>query len=172
MLHGGEAGELFATGDPADLARAAGQLLDDPARRASLSAAALAAVAQYDWSVVARDVLRVYETVMLGQTGVAVAQGSGLALVTITYIVIIVAAALLVGVYVSWRAGRIDRLHARVEMARVALDATLLRRSSVALGTGHLRAARPGHQPAAGQRGPRHAAPATATGHGTWPRAT
>jgi hypothetical protein len=53
--------------------------------------------------------------------------------VTITYIVIIVAAALLLGVYVSWRAGRIDRLHTRVEMARVALDATLLRRSSAAL---------------------------------------
>ena len=51
----------------------------------------------------------------------------------ITDIVIVVAAALLAGVYVSWRAGRIDRLHARVEMARAALDATLLRRSSVAL---------------------------------------
>src|SRR5581483_10721875 len=36
-------------------------------------------------------------------------------------------------VYVSWRAGRIDRLHARVDMARAALDATLLRRASVAL---------------------------------------
>jgi hypothetical protein len=48
-------------------------------------------------------------------------------------IAIVVAAALLIGVYVSWRAGRIDRLHARVDMARAALDATLLRRSSVAL---------------------------------------
>ena len=52
---------------------------------------------------------------------------------TITDIVLIVAAALFIGVYVSWRAGRIDRLHARVDMARAALDATLLRRSSVAL---------------------------------------
>jgi hypothetical protein len=51
----------------------------------------------------------------------------------ITDIILVVAAALLVGVYVSWRAGRIDRLHARVDMARAALDATLLRRSSVAL---------------------------------------
>ncbi len=51
----------------------------------------------------------------------------------ITDIVIVVAVALLIGVYVSWRAGRIDRLHARVEMARAALDVTLLRRSSVAL---------------------------------------
>ena len=47
-------------------------------------------------------------------------------------IILVIAAALFVGVYVSWRAGRIDRLHARVDMARVALDVTLLRRSSVA----------------------------------------
>ena len=52
---------------------------------------------------------------------------------TITDIVIVIAVALFIGVYVSWRAGRIDRLHARVDMARAALDATLLRRSSVAL---------------------------------------
>jgi hypothetical protein len=51
----------------------------------------------------------------------------------ITDIVIVIAAALFIGVYVSWRAGRIDRLHARVDMARAALDVTLLRRSSVAL---------------------------------------
>jgi phosphatidylinositol alpha-mannosyltransferase len=67
VLRNGEAGELFTTGDPSDLARAAARLLDDPARRAALSKAALAAVAQYDWSVVARDVLSVYETVVLGR---------------------------------------------------------------------------------------------------------
>src|SRR5262249_62018010 len=77
VLRNGEAGELFAAGDAADLARAAGRLLDDPARRAALSAAALAAVADYDWSVVARAVLSVYETVVLGSTQVAVtASGS------------------------------------------------------------------------------------------------
>src|SRR4029077_7834733 len=37
------------------------------------------------------------------------------------------------GVYVSCRAGRHGRLHTRVDMARAALDVTLLRRSSVAL---------------------------------------
>jgi phosphatidylinositol alpha-mannosyltransferase len=77
VLRGGEAGELFATGDAAGLARAAGALLDDPKRRAVLSAAALAAVADYDWSVVARDVFRVYETVVLGSTQVAVTAVSG-----------------------------------------------------------------------------------------------
>lgn len=35
--------------------------------------------------------------------------------------------------YVSWRATRLDRLHARVEAARAALDAALVRRSAVAL---------------------------------------
>jgi phosphatidylinositol alpha-mannosyltransferase len=77
VLRGGEAGELFAVGDAADLARAAGRLLDNRVRRAELSAAALAAVAQYDWSVVARDVFSVYETVVLGSTQVKVAAANG-----------------------------------------------------------------------------------------------
>ena len=51
----------------------------------------------------------------------------------LTITIIIVAGAILAGVYVSWRAGRLDRLHARVETARAALDAALVRRSSVAL---------------------------------------
>ena len=51
----------------------------------------------------------------------------------VTNVIIIIAVAVLVGVYVSWRAGRLDRLHARVEAARAALDAALVRRSSVAL---------------------------------------
>jgi phosphatidylinositol alpha-mannosyltransferase len=73
VLRGGRAGELFETGDPAALAEAAARLLDDPARRAALSAAASEAVRAYDWPVVARDVIRVYEAVMAasGQVGVA-----------------------------------------------------------------------------------------------------
>jgi len=51
----------------------------------------------------------------------------------LTVAIIVVGAAILAGVYVSWRAGRLDRLHARVETARAALDAALVRRSSVAL---------------------------------------
>jgi len=51
----------------------------------------------------------------------------------LTVTIIVVAAAILVGVYVSWRAGRLDRLHTRVETARASLDAALVRRSSVAL---------------------------------------
>ncbi|MDX6396317.1 MAG: phosphatidyl-myo-inositol alpha-mannosyltransferase [Streptosporangiaceae bacterium] len=73
VLRGGRAGELFETGDPGDLARAAGRLLDDPQRRADLSAAASEAVRIYDWPVVARDVVHVYEAVVpaAGQVGVA-----------------------------------------------------------------------------------------------------
>jgi len=67
VLRGGTAGELFRNGDAADLARVAGALLDDPARRAELSVAAIDAVRAYDWSVVAREVLSVYETVALGR---------------------------------------------------------------------------------------------------------
>ena len=78
VLRGGQAGELFATGDAQDLARAAGRLLDDAALRKRLSAAALTAVADYDWSVVAREVFSVYETVVLGSTQAAVtAPGNG-----------------------------------------------------------------------------------------------
>ena len=51
----------------------------------------------------------------------------------LTVTIIVVAAAILVGVYVSWRAGRLDRLHTRVETARASLDAALVRRSAVAL---------------------------------------
>ncbi|MGN6681976.1 MAG: hypothetical protein ACTHKL_29785 [Streptosporangiaceae bacterium] len=47
--------------------------------------------------------------------------------------VIVIAVLAISGVYVSWRAGRLDRLHTRVETARAALDAALVRRSSVTL---------------------------------------
>ncbi len=37
-----------------------------------------------------------------------------------------------IGLYLSWTAGRLDRLYARIDAARAALDAQLLRRASVA----------------------------------------
>ncbi|TDB98432.1 glycosyltransferase family 4 protein [Actinomadura sp. 7K534] len=70
VLRGGRAGALFPVGDHEALAAAAGGLLDDPARRKQLSAEARAAVRAYDWSSVARDVLRVYETVAFESAGV------------------------------------------------------------------------------------------------------
>jgi len=63
VLRGGRAGDLFATGDPAALAAVAGRLLDDPGRRATLSAAAAEVARGYDWPVIARDVVQVYQAV-------------------------------------------------------------------------------------------------------------
>ncbi len=48
-------------------------------------------------------------------------------------IVIVLAVLAMAGVYVSWRAGRLDRLHTRLETARASLDVALVRRSSVTL---------------------------------------
>ena len=64
VLQGGAAGALFNVGDPDHLAKAAGELLDDQERRARLAAAARVAVRAYDWTTVAREVVRVYETVI------------------------------------------------------------------------------------------------------------
>ncbi len=49
-----------------------------------------------------------------------------------TTLIWIVAALVVIGVYLSWTAGRLDRLHSRIDAARAALDAQLLRRASVA----------------------------------------
>ncbi len=64
VLRGGQAGELFTTGNPADLAARRGRLLDDPdARGPGSPPRRPAAVSVYDWPLVARDVLQVYEAV-------------------------------------------------------------------------------------------------------------
>jgi hypothetical protein len=47
--------------------------------------------------------------------------------------IIVIAVLAILGVYISWRAGRLDRLHARLEAAKFALDAALVRRSSVSV---------------------------------------
>ncbi|MEN3537079.1 glycosyltransferase family 4 protein [Microbispora sp. ZYX-F-249] len=70
VLGDGQAGALFTTGDPAALAQEAARLLDDPGRRAKLSDEARQAVWKYDWSTVAREVVRVYETVTHASAGV------------------------------------------------------------------------------------------------------
>ncbi|MGY1772306.1 glycosyltransferase family 4 protein [Blastococcus sp. SYSU D00813] len=65
VLADGEVGVLVRRGDAAALAAALADLLDDPGRRAELSERGRAAAWAYDWSVVARRVLAVYETVVL-----------------------------------------------------------------------------------------------------------
>jgi phosphatidylinositol alpha-mannosyltransferase len=74
VLDDGRAGVLVRRGDAAALARGLSGLLADPARRADLSRTGRQVAAGYDWSVVARRVLAVYETVALPD-GAAVTAG-------------------------------------------------------------------------------------------------
>jgi phosphatidylinositol alpha-mannosyltransferase len=64
VLDGGRCGVLFPTGDAAALAAAVNGLLADPERRAALALAGRAEARRYDWPVVARQVLDVYEAVL------------------------------------------------------------------------------------------------------------
>jgi hypothetical protein len=51
----------------------------------------------------------------------------------VEWIVPVLVIIVLLGIYLSWTARRIDRLHWRVEASRAVLDAQLLRRSGAAL---------------------------------------
>jgi len=51
---------------------------------------------------------------------------------TIRTAVLVVVALVLSGVYLSWTAGRLDRMHARVDAAWAGLDAQLARRAAAA----------------------------------------
>src|SRR5918912_206693 len=73
VLEDGAAGVLVRRGDARDLARALSDLLADPGRRARLSETGRRVAAGYDWSVVARRVLAVYETVVLPGSGAVTA---------------------------------------------------------------------------------------------------
>jgi phosphatidylinositol alpha-mannosyltransferase len=69
VLDGGRAGALFRTGDAAALTAVLGDLLDDPARRARLSACARTVVTAFDWPSVATRVLEVYATAIEATDG-------------------------------------------------------------------------------------------------------
>ncbi len=64
VLHGGSAAALFPAGDAGALAAALAGLLDSPGRRAELAGIGRRVVQEYDWPVVAAQILRVYETVV------------------------------------------------------------------------------------------------------------
>ncbi len=74
VLEHGEAGVLVRRGDPASLATALSDLLADPARRGELSARGAEVAASYDWDVLARRILTVYETVVPAGGGAVLAQ--------------------------------------------------------------------------------------------------
>jgi phosphatidylinositol alpha-mannosyltransferase len=64
VLEDGDAGVVVRRGDPTALAEALCDLLADPARMAELSAGGARAAMVYDWDVLARRILAVYETVL------------------------------------------------------------------------------------------------------------
>jgi phosphatidylinositol alpha-mannosyltransferase len=66
---GGLAGAVASVGDPEAVAHACAALLGSAARRDALRVAAARIVRRYDWSVVARDVVHVYETAIAASVG-------------------------------------------------------------------------------------------------------
>jgi len=70
----GRVGVLFPAGDASALARSLLDLLGDEPRRARLSAAGRVWVRRFDWSVVADDLVAVYETVRAGAGAVGEAE--------------------------------------------------------------------------------------------------
>jgi phosphatidylinositol alpha-mannosyltransferase len=73
VLLDGKVGRLVPVGDAAALAEALIALLEDDALRRRYVAAGAEAVQRYDWSVVANQIMRVYETVAGSGTKVQVA---------------------------------------------------------------------------------------------------
>ncbi|ORJ94925.1 glycosyltransferase family 4 protein [Prescottella equi] len=70
VLRDGTAGLLVPVGDSSALAAAIDSVLGDEDRRRALTDVASVVVGEYDWPVVAEQILRVYETVTVGSTGV------------------------------------------------------------------------------------------------------
>jgi phosphatidylinositol alpha-mannosyltransferase len=73
VLRDGEAGRLVAVGDPAALADGLIAVLADESLAQRYAAAGAEAVRRYDWSVVANQIMRVYETVAVSGNKVQVA---------------------------------------------------------------------------------------------------
>ncbi|MGW4119422.1 glycosyltransferase family 4 protein [Nocardia sp. NPDC004711] len=73
VLRDGTAGQLVPVGDSARLGEAISGMLTDDARREEFIRTANQVVGEYDWPVVAEQILRVYETVTVGDVRVRTA---------------------------------------------------------------------------------------------------
>ncbi|MEU6585731.1 glycosyltransferase family 4 protein [Nocardia sp. NPDC046763] len=73
VLRDGTAGQLVPVGDSARLGEAISGMLTDDARREEFIRTANQVVGEYDWPVVAEQILRVYETVTIGDVRVRTA---------------------------------------------------------------------------------------------------
>jgi phosphatidylinositol alpha-mannosyltransferase len=74
VLDDGRAGLLLPVGQPAAWSDGISSLLRDASARRNLVAAGSEVVAKYDWTVVAKQILQVYETVTVGSHGVRVSR--------------------------------------------------------------------------------------------------
>jgi phosphatidyl-myo-inositol alpha-mannosyltransferase len=83
VLEDGALGQLTAVSDAGSLATACRELLESPGRRAELRTAARHAVARYDWSVVAGEVIQVYQAAIAASTGRVVQEPQPLDVATI-----------------------------------------------------------------------------------------
>ena len=63
VLEDGRSGAMFTSEDSADLARTVMGLLGDPPARTALRRAGLVRARQVDWTVVAREIEQVYQSV-------------------------------------------------------------------------------------------------------------
>jgi phosphatidylinositol alpha-mannosyltransferase len=137
VLDGGRAGVLVPVDDAAALTRAILTVLADPERRRLLSAAGAQRAQRYDWGTgCRRDPHGLRDRDRGGRhrrRGRARAVRPVAPVSDVPLASTAVAVVVLLGWYLSWTASRLDRLHARVEGSRAALDAQLVRRSSVAL---------------------------------------
>ncbi len=75
VLDDGRAGRLFPVADAASLAHTLADLLADPAQRGRLAGRGRAVVAAYDWTVIAKQIVGVYEMVV-GDRPVSLAANS------------------------------------------------------------------------------------------------
>lgn len=78
VLDGAASGVLFTADDPEACARAIVRLLDDPVERIRLREAGRARARIYDWSVVAEQIVAVYETVTMAADVAASVDEGGL----------------------------------------------------------------------------------------------
>jgi len=69
VVDNGVTGLLVASHEPHDYARALAQVLDDPVRRARMSAAAVRHAHRFGWERTAQETLRVYEQAVLSRFG-------------------------------------------------------------------------------------------------------
>ena len=119
VLRDGQAGLLVPIGNSDALAEAIDSVLGDPDRRRALVNTATSVVAEYDWPVVAEQILRVYETVHGWRRRRTRGGFMTFSALTIFILGLVAAVVLVVGLWAYGTANRLDRLHVRSDQSVV-----------------------------------------------------